>query len=70
MFRNNINKKKDKNITKVVRSLENRGVSLKGTTEKNENNQEDGFLGSSSNSAGPLMKFGLPLAKMLYYYLE
>ena len=33
MFRNNINKKQDKNITKVVRSLENRGVSLKGTTE-------------------------------------
>ena len=40
-------------------SLENRGISLEGTTEKT-NSQEEGLL---SNFLGPLMKFGSPLMK-------
>ena len=40
-------------------SLENRGISLEGTTEKT-NSQEEGLL---SNFLGPLMKFGSSLMK-------
>ena len=44
-----------KNVIKVIRFLENRGILLERTTEK-----EGGFL---SKFLGTLMKFGLPLMK-------
>ena len=47
-----------KDIMKVIKSLENRGVSLKGTTIK-ITSQEGGFL----NFLRPLMTAGLPLMK-------
>ena len=47
-----------KDIIKVIRSLENRGIFLKGTTRKTTN-QEVGFL----NFLRPLMTAGLPLMK-------
>ena len=46
-------------IIKVIQSLENRGILLRGTTEK-INNQDGGFLG---NFLGSLMKVGLSLMK-------
>ena len=54
----NTNKQWDKNIIKVIRSLENRGILLKATTRKIIS-QEGGLL----NFIGPLMKVGLPLPK-------
>ena len=47
-----------KDITKVIKSLENRGILLKGTTKK-ISSQEGGFL----NFLRPLMTAGLPLMK-------
>ena len=49
-------------VVKVIKYLENRGILLKGTTEKN-NIQETGFL---RNFLGPLTKLGLPLMKKLF----
>ena len=45
-----------KDIIKVVKSLENRGISLKGTTRKSTS-QEEGFL----NFLRPLMTTDLTL---------
>ena len=45
-------------IIKVIKSLENRGILLKGTTVK-ITGQEEGFL----NFLRPLMTAGLPLMK-------
>ena len=47
-----------KDILKVIKSLENRGILLKGTTRK-FTSQEGGFL----NFLRPLMTTGLPLMK-------
>ena len=47
-----------KDIMKVIKSLENRGILLKGTTRK-ITTQEGGFL----NFLRPLMTAGLPLMK-------
>ena len=47
-----------KDIIKVIRSLENQGISLKGTTKK-VTSQEGGFL----SFLKPLMSAGLPLMK-------
>ena len=47
-----------KDIKKLIKSLENRGILLKGTTRK-ITNQEGGFL----NFLKPLMTAGLPLMK-------
>ena len=47
-----------KDIIKVIRSLENRGILLKGTT-RTITSQEGGFL----NFLKPLMFVGLPLMK-------
>ena len=47
-----------KDIIKVIKSLENRGILLKGTTTKTDS-QEGGFL----NFLSPLMTAGLPLMK-------
>ena len=47
-----------KDIMKVITSLENRGILLKGTTRK-ITSQEGGFL----NFLRPLMTAGLPLMK-------
>ena len=47
-----------KDIIKVLKSLENRGILLKGTT-RNITSQKGGFL----NFLRPLMKAGLPLMK-------
>ena len=47
-----------KGIMKVIKSLENRGILLKGTTRK-ITSQEGGFL----NFLRPLMTAGLPLMK-------
>ena len=49
-----------KNIMKVIKSLENRGILLKGTTRK-ITSQEGGFL----NFLRPLMTASLPLMKRL-----
>ena len=55
---------KIKYIMKVTRSLENRGILLKGTARK-INSQEGGFL----NYLDPLLKTGLPLIKNVLYPL-
>ena len=47
-----------RDIMKVIKSLENRGILLKGTTRK-ITSQEGGFL----NFLRPLMTAGLPLMK-------
>ena len=47
-----------KGITKIIKSLKNRGILLKGTTRK-ITGQEGGFL----NFLRPLMTAGLPLMK-------
>ena len=47
-----------KNSLKVIRSFENRGISLKRTTRK-INSQEEGLL----NFLGSLITIGLPLMK-------
>ena len=47
-----------KDITKIIKSLKNRGILLKGTTRK-ITGQEGGFL----NFLRPLMTAGLPLMK-------
>ena len=57
-FQNNIYKQWIKDIKKIIKSLENRGISLKGTTRKN-NNQEGWFL----NFLKPFMTSGLRLMK-------
>ena len=49
---------KIKDIMKVIKSLENRGISLKGTTRKIPNQK-----GGSLNFFRPLMRAGLPLQK-------
>ena len=49
-----------KDILKVIKSLENRGILIKWTTRKNTS-QEGGFL----NFLKPLMTAGLPLMKNL-----
>ena len=72
-FQNNIYKQWIKDIKKIIKSLENRGISLKGTTRKN-NNQEGWFL----NFLKPFMTSGLrlmnnvlaPLAKSVLIPLE
>ena len=46
---------------KVIKSLENRGISLKGTTRK-VTSQEEGFV----NFLRPLMTTGLPLMKNVH----
>ena len=46
---------------KVIKSLENRGILLKGTTRK-ITSQEGGFL----NFLRPLMTAGLPLMKSVF----
>ena len=51
-----------KNIIKVSRSLEKRGISLKGTTRK-LNSQEGELL----NYLAPLTRVSLPLTKMCLY---
>ena len=48
-----------KDIMNIIKSLENRGSLLKGTTEK-AINQKGVFL---NNFLGPLMTVGLPLMK-------
>ena len=48
---------------KVIKSLENRGILLKGTTRK-ITGQEEGFL----NSLKSLMTAGLPLKKMYSHH--
>ena len=48
-----------KDIMKVIKSLENKGISLKGTA-RNITRQKGGFL----NFLRPLMTDGLPLIKM------
>ena len=53
-----------KDITKVIKSLENRGTLLKGTTRK-ITSQEGGFL----SFLGPLMTAGLPLMKSVLTHL-
>ena len=53
-----LTKNEIKDIMKVIRSLENRGILLKGTTKK-LTSQEGGFL----NFLRPLMTAGLPLMK-------
>ena len=50
-----LTKNETKDITKVIRSLKNKGISLKRTIEKTFS-QEGGFL-------GPLMRIGLLLLK-------
>ena len=55
---------KIKYIMKVTRSLENRGILLKGTARKIIS-QEGGFL----NYLDPLLKTGLPLIKNVLYPL-
>ena len=58
-FRTNFNKNEIKDIIKVIRSLENKGISLKGST-KTAINKKKVFL---SNVFGPLIRVGLPLIK-------
>ena len=48
-----------KDIIKIIRSLENRSILMKETTEKN--NSQDRAL--FNHFLGPLMKIGLPLMK-------
>ena len=57
-FRNNSNNQL--NIIKVIKFLENRGISFKGTTRK-ITSQEGKFL----NFLRPLMTNGLPLMKIV-----
>ena len=59
-FRNISNENKMTHIIKAIRSSENRGILLKGTTKK-FNSQKGGLL----NFLAPLMKVGLPLMKNL-----
>ena len=54
---------KIKGIMKVIKSLENRGILLKGTTRK-ITIQEGGF----PNFLKPLMTAGLPLMKMYSHH--
>ena len=49
-----------KDITRIIKSLENRGILLKGNTRK-ITSQDRGFL----NFVRPLMTAGLPLMKSL-----
>ena len=58
-FRTNFNKNEIKDIRKVIRSLENKGIPLKGST-KTAINKKIVFL---SNVFGPLIRVGLPLIK-------
>ena len=51
-----------KDTRKVIKSLWNRGISLKGTTRK-ITNQKGGFL----NFLGPSMRAGLPLMKYVLH---
>ena len=60
MFRNNFNKRRNKeDIIKVITSLENRGILLKGKNTTKITSQEGKFL----NFLRPLMTAGLPLIK-------
>ena len=52
-----------KGIAKVIRSLKNRGILLKGTPRK-INTQEGGFL----NFLGPLMSDGLQLMESVFTF--
>ena len=54
-----LTKNEIKDIIKVIRSLENRGILLKEIIKK-VINQKGGFLG---HVPGPLMRVGLPLRK-------
>ena len=58
-FRNKGNKQWHKNIIKVIEHLQNKGILLKGTTEKSIS-QGRKFL---NNVLAPLMRVGLPLMK-------
>ena len=57
-FRSNSTNNKRKDIIKVISSLENRGILLKGST-RNVTSQEKGFL----NFFRSLMTAGLPIKK-------
>ena len=58
-FRNNSKNNEIKDIMKVIKSLENRGILIKGTTTK-MTSQEGEFL----NFLRSLMTAGLPLMKV------
>ena len=60
LFRNNFSKQWKNDITKVIKSLENRGILIKGTT-KEFTSQEKSFL----NFLRPLMTAGFPLMKIV-----
>ena len=60
MFTNNSTNNEIKDIMNVIKSLDNRGILLKGTTKK-ITSQEEGFL----NFLRPLITTGLPLMESI-----